>query len=326
MSKVVLGVGASHSTLMHGHRTLPATQEAATQYEEGLRQAAAQIASARPEVAVIVGSNHFRGLWLDLLPAFTIGVGECTSSGEAGTLKGPLAVDVDLARHLCTSVVHDGFDMALSLRLQVDHGISHAVQYLLDGLDIPIVPILVNVFAPPLPPLWRCDDLGRALARAVSADTADKRVVVIGSGGLSHQLPFPKWDRPETEGERFLVEAWLEGRGRWEEYDVRRRSLTLATQPRINPRFDEEFLTRIEQGRLGELREWSNDRLEAVAGNGGHEIRAWLIAWALAGNGPGRRLSYNPVEEWLTGMAVAVMEPGPASASTEIPDQEGARS
>ena len=78
-------------------------------------------------------------------------------------------------------------------------------------------------------------------------------------------------------------------------------------------------------GRLGEFREWTNDRLETVAGNGGHEIRAWIIAAAAAGNAPGRRLSYNPVEEWLTGMAVAAIEPGDGLAYIEIADRERAK-
>lgn len=309
MSDVVLGVGASHSTLMHGHRERSDTQAAAERYEAGLRSARDAVAAARPDAAVIIGSNHFRGLWLDLLPAFTIGVGQCLASGEAGTPRGPLAVDTALARSILDSTVADGFDLAFSLRLQVDHGISHAVQYVLAGLDVPIVPILVNVFAPPLPGLRRCDDLGQGIARAITADTADKRVVVIGSGGLSHRLPYPKWDDPQTDGERFLVEAWLDGRGKWEEYDKKRRSLTLSTQARINPEFDEQLLSWIEAGSMGQLRDWSDEQIEEVAGNGGHEVRAWLMAAAATGHAPGRRLSYDPVEEWLTGMAVAVMEP-----------------
>lgn len=309
MSEVVLAVGASHSTLMHTHRAQPATPLAAERYEAALRTARDELAAESPDVAIVVGSNHFRGLWLDLLPAFTIGVGECTATGEAGTPRGPLIVDETLARHLVASVVDEGFDPAFSLRLQVDHGVSHAVQYLLAGLDVPIVPLVVNVFAPPLPTLARCDEFGRAIARAVRADGSTKRVVVLGSGGLSHRLPYPKWDRPQGDGERFLVEAWLEGRGRWEEYDARRRALTVATTPRISAAFDEMLLGWIEAGRLGDLRSWPTSRLEEEAGNGGQEIRTWLVAAAAAGHPPGCCLGYEAIEEWLTGMAVAVMRP-----------------
>lgn len=309
MSKVVLGIGASHSTLMHSHRSHPETAPAAEHYEKALAAARDEVEASGADVAVIVGSNHFRGIWLDLLPAFAIGIGECWASGEAGTPKGPLTVDTDLARHLTSCLVDDGFDPAFSLRMQVDHGISHAVQYLLAGLDIPIVPVLVNVFAPPLPTLARCDDLGWAVARAVDSHRGGKRVVVIGSGGLSHRLPYPRWDDPRTEGERFLVEAWLEGRGRWEEYDAKRRTLTVATEPRINADFDDRFLNLLEEGRLGEFRSWTTEMLGEEAGNGGQECRTWLVAAAAAGHAGGHRLVYEPVAEWLTGMGVAVMTP-----------------
>lgn len=307
MSEVVISIGASHSTLMHTHRKQPETEEKARRFEGALAEARDLIADTHPDSAIIVGSNHFRGFWLDLLPTFTIGVGECNSSGEAGTPKGSIEVDTLLARHIVNDVVPSGFDLAFSLRLQIDHGISHAVQYLLAGMDIPIVPVVVNVFAPPLPSFARCDALGRAIARAVERDGQDKRVIAIGSGGLSHHLPFPKWEHPETDGERFLVDAWLNGRGHWEDYDAKRRSLTVATEPRINSDTDSEFLDMIANGRFSELSTWSSEHMEEMAGNGGQEIRTWLIASAIGGHGGGRSLCYEAVPEWLTGMGVAVL-------------------
>jgi len=325
VSEVVLGIGASHSTLMHRPAVRPETRAAGERYEEGLRAARDAVEAARPDAAVIIGSNHFRGLWLDLLPAFTIGVGECTSAGEAGTPRGPLPVDTDLARAILAGGVADEFDLAFSLRLQVDHGISHAVQYLLTGMDIPIVPVLVNVFAPPLPSLARCEALGRSIGRAIAGDGGEKRVVVIGSGGLSHRLPYPKWDHPQGDAERFLVEAWLDGRGRWEAYDAKRRALTLATEPWINPDFDQDLLAWAEQGRLAQLSTWSDAQLEAVAGNGGHEVRGWLMAAAATGHAGGQSLSYDPVEEWLTGMAVARMDVPPAPRTGDQTEGDGKR-
>ena len=67
------------------------------------------------------------------------------------------------------------------------HGYSFVVQRLLDQVDAPIVPIVQNTCYPPnaVTPR-RCYDLGSALAEAVEAWTADLRVAVIASGGLSH--------------------------------------------------------------------------------------------------------------------------------------------
>ena len=84
------------------------------------------------------------------------------------------------AQSLATHLVEAGTEVAISARLQIDHGQSHAIQYLLDGIDVPVVPLVVNVFAQPLPTLARCVQLGEQLATA----PGDQRVVVIASGGL----------------------------------------------------------------------------------------------------------------------------------------------
>ena len=158
MAEIVSGVGASHSTLMNTHWDQAIHKDRAKRFRDALGEARDRIAARQPDVALIVGSNHFRGFWLDLIPAFTMGVGECTASGESGTPSGPQPVDVPLARHIAGTLVEGGrFDIAWSARLQIDHGQSQAIQYLLAGLDIPIIPLVVNVFAPPLPTTGRCE-------------------------------------------------------------------------------------------------------------------------------------------------------------------------
>ena len=309
MSKVVLGVGASHSTLMNTHWDAVEDLAAATAFRDALYEARDFIAEQNPDVAIIIGSNHFRGFWLDLLPAFTIGVGECIASGESGTPKGPQSVDTDLARHLCTSVVDAGFDPAFSVKLQIDHGISHAIQYLLDGIEIPIVPVVVNMFAPPLPTLARAEQLGAALGAAVAGDGASRNVVVIGSGGLSHRLPWPRWYDPHSADDEFMVEAWTEGRNEWEKYDPRRREIIRAASAGISPDWDLEFLGRLAAGELSHYAGYTTERIEAEAGNGAQEVRSWLMMAAAAGHGPGRTLTYQAIDQWLTGMGVAIVEP-----------------
>jgi 2,3-dihydroxyphenylpropionate 1,2-dioxygenase len=308
MSNVVVGVLAPHSTLMNTHWQEVAENPGAHAFRDGLAEAAELLVAARPDVVLIAGSNHFRGFWLDLMPAFTIGVGDCTMSGESGTPSGPLEVDVELARHLLGAAIDRGFDLAFSAKLQVDHGITHAVQYLLTGVDAPVVPLVVNVFAPPLPTLPRVDALGAVLREAIATDGAAKRVAVIGSGGVSHRLPFPRWDAPQSDDDRFMVEAWTDGRQRWQEYDPRRREIIRAATPGVNADFDHRVLDLLQAGRLGDLGAWSGDRLEAEGGNGANELRTWLLAAAIAGHAPARTLAYAPMPEWLTGMAVAVID------------------
>jgi 2,3-dihydroxyphenylpropionate 1,2-dioxygenase len=322
MTEIVLGVGASHSTLMNTHWDQTFHQDRAERFRDALGEARDRLAAARPDTVVLVGSNHFRGFWLDLIPSFTLGVGECIASGESGTPKGPQPVDVPLARHLADSLVEShGFDIAFSARLQIDHGQSHAIQYLLEGLDVEIVPLVVNVFAPPLPTLERCERLGRAIRETLLSFPSDRRVAVIGSGGLSHRLPWPDWRAPHGDDEEFMVDAWLNGRENWQDYDVRRREIIRAAEAALTPEFDDEFLTLVERGETRRLTGLTTEDLEKRAGNGAQEIRTWLLMAAALGHVPGQRLAYEQLPEWLTGMAVAVLDPAqPTSpASPESP-------
>ncbi|MGW7545878.1 DODA-type extradiol aromatic ring-opening family dioxygenase [Streptomyces sp. NPDC054770] len=322
MTEIVLGVGASHSTLMNTHWDQTFHKDRAERFRDALGEARDRLAAARPDTVVLVGSNHFRGFWLDLVPSFTLGVGECIASGESGTPKGPQPVDVPLARHLADSLVEShGFDIAFSARLQIDHGQSHAIQYLLEGLDVEIVPLVVNVFAPPLPTLERCEQLGRAIRETVLSFPADRRVAVVGSGGLSHRLPWPDWRAPHGDDEEFMVDAWLNGRENWQDYDVRRREIIRAAEAALSPEFDDEFLTLLERGETRRLTGLTTEDLEKRAGNGAQEIRTWLLMAAALGHVPGQRLAYEQLPEWLTAMAVAVLDPAqPTSpASPESP-------
>ncbi|WP_021591642.1 hypothetical protein [Actinomadura welshii] len=310
MSEIVLGVGASHSTLMNTDWDKVDHLDGAHRFRAGLERARDRLRAAAPDTVVVIGSNHFRGFFLDLMPAFTVGVGEVLGAGEAGTPGGPLPADTGLARHLVTSLVDDGFDPAFSLRLTVDHGITHGLQHLVPDLDVPVVPIVINMFAPPLPSPRRCHGLGAAIGRAVAADGAGKRVAVIASGGLSHRLPWPKWFETLSDDDRFLVEAWLNGRGSWGDYEVRRRQIIRAAEADINPSFDEALLKLVEEGDLGPVLDRTAAGIEAEAGNGAQEIRSWIAMLAALGPGArGEALAYAAIPEWLTGMGVAVVEP-----------------
>lgn len=310
MSAIALGVAASHSTLMNTHADQVVHKDREAAFRESLAQVNQRLKEIQPDVAVIIGSNHFRGFWLDLIPSFTLGVGEVIASGESGTPKGPQKTDPAFANNLAAYLVEAGSEVAISARLQIDHGQSHAIQYLLHGLDVPVVPLVINVFAQPLPTLARCADLGRRLAEAIETHADGRKVAVIASGGLSHQLPWPSdWANPQDEDEEFMVDAWLNGRGEWERFDKRRREIIVAAQPCLFEDFDRRFLADLEAGRLADYLRFSSAELEEIAGNGGQELRTWLVMAAALGFAPGRSLCYSPMPEWLTGMGTAVIEP-----------------
>lgn len=320
MSAIVAGVGASHTTLMNTRWAEVDHLDRAHAYRDALGTARSRLDARQPDLAVVVGSNHFRGFWLDLMPAFTIGVDRVVAAGEHGTPSGPQASDPAAALALCQGLLERDFDIAFSTDLHVDHGISHAIQYLLPS-GLPVVALVVNAFAPPLPTLARCLALGDALAAAIAELPGDRRVAIVGTGGLSHAIPFPDWRAPAGDDEEFLARSFREGRGRWEEFEPRRRPIVTGATPRLNEDFDREVLDLLERGALHELpSRYTDAELVEAAGNGANEVRAWLTMAAAVGHHPGETLAYSPMPEWLTGMAVAVIEPGPSQQPPQHKD------
>jgi aromatic ring-opening dioxygenase catalytic subunit (LigB family) len=86
--------------------------------------------------------------------------------------------------------------------MSLDHGFLSPMPLLDEGWKIPVVPLTINVVLPPLPSPKRCWQMGEAVGRAIRSFPQDLRVVVFGTGGLSHQLTgsncgrvTPEWDR-----------------------------------------------------------------------------------------------------------------------------------
>jgi 2,3-dihydroxyphenylpropionate 1,2-dioxygenase len=178
-------------------------------------------------------------------------------------------------------------------------------EMLTEGVKIPFVPLVVNTAAPPLPSLKRCVAIGTALGAAIRHCPADARVLVVASGGLSHWLPSNDPRDPSLTGDQ--RDALIHGRRDAQGFAAAREPKVKAMggdpTARLNPDWDQWFLKQLATTDLDPIADLGHDRLEQVAGTGGHEIRAWLIGHAAA-RAPLTWTSYEPVPEWITGMGI----------------------
>jgi 2,3-dihydroxyphenylpropionate 1,2-dioxygenase len=178
------------------------------------------------------------------------------------------------------------------------------------GLEaVPVVPVFVNCAAPPLPGLGRCARLGAALGRALAAFPGARRVAVLGSGGLSHQVPLPTWSELSREdGERYRT--FVTGLSEDEMAEVEKRRVkrildilgTSATW--TDEALDREVLDDLVGGRLERVTGRSQDELVKRGGTGMNELRTWVAAYAAAGAGGADLLEYAVVPNWATGMGI----------------------
>ena len=164
----------------------------------GYEASKAWIAAEKPDVVILVYNDHASAFSLELIPTFAIGCAETFQPADEGW--GPRPVPVveghpELAWHLAESLILDEFDMTIVNRMDVDHGLTVPLSLMFgqpDAWPCKVIPLAVNVVQYPPPTGHRCFRLGQAIRRAVESFPADLKVVVFGTGGMSHQLQGPR--------------------------------------------------------------------------------------------------------------------------------------
>jgi 2,3-dihydroxyphenylpropionate 1,2-dioxygenase len=277
------------------------------------------VAALAPDAVVVIGPDHFHGNFYDVMPPMTLGVEEAVGFGDFGSRAGTLPVASALAWSVHDAVAAAGFDLALSYALTVDHGIAQGYEMLLGGreehgeaAEVPIVPLVLNTAAPPLPTPARCVELGRALGEALRRAPQPARVLVVASGGLSHWLPSNDPRDPAVVGERrsALIHGRRDAVGFAAAREPRVRAMGGDPTAPVNAHWDRWFLDRLAEGDLDAVADLGHDGIEAAAGSGGQEVRTWLVGLAAVGGGLAA-IGYEPVPEWITGMGLGASFPVP---------------
>ena len=150
----------------------------------------------KPDVVINIYNDHGLGFFLDRMPTFAIGAAhEYVNEDEGWGIPQmpPFPGDAKFSWHIIESMVADHFDITSCQELAVDHGFTIPMQLFWPGAHAnpdmpPAIPVSANTVQHPIPTLARAYDFGKALRRAVQSYPEDIRVVVLGTGGLSHQL------------------------------------------------------------------------------------------------------------------------------------------
>ena len=303
---IVGSVCMSHSPLLDLNR---ASTETEKKFGAAVKRAGDFVAAAEPTLAVVFYPDHINGFFYNLLPAFCVGI-EGTAIGDYGTVAGKLDIPESVAMDCANHVLHDGVDVAISYRMVVDHGGVQPLEILCGSTGLTrMIPIFINCAAAPRAPFARARALGEAVGRW--AQKSSERILIMGSGGLSHDPPVPALATATLDVRARLIEGGDLSHGqrlmrqtRAKQEGINLAAGTSSLRP-LNPDWDRMLLDSFGKGDLSVLDGIPEEEMTGVGGRGGHEVRTWVAA--LAAMGAGYRsdvLFYEPIDEWITGMGI----------------------
>src|SRR4051812_45160370 len=206
MARLIGGIGTSHApSIAHAYDKKMQRDPLWAPLFDGYVPAKEWLARVKPDLMIMIYNDHMNRFFFDAYPTFALGVGDRHELADEGWGKRdfpPLAGDSAFGWHLARSLVADEFDPTICQEITIDHGILSVLPLLWDApWPAPIIPLAVNVIQHPLPTARRLLKLGQALRHAVESYERDLKVVVVGTGGMSHQLHGdrfgflnPEWD------------------------------------------------------------------------------------------------------------------------------------
>ena len=272
MGKIVGGFWMPHDPVMFVAPEAPA--EAVRNKIWGAFDICAQrLAELEPTSVIIVGCDHFILFGPQCLPKYVIGTGDIDGPVESlpGLSRGPISNHQALAEHIVNDGEAKAIDWTVARSFTVDHSFSIPQQMVVQpaekilGHTLPCIPVYLACGVDPYISLSRAADLGRQIQQAVTSFDEHERVVIIGSGGISH---------------------WV----------------GTAQMGQVAEDFDREILDLGVRGDLAGLTAYRDEEILERAGNGAMEIRNFACAMAAVPGAYGEVIAYEPVPEWVTGL------------------------
>ena len=322
MVQVVLGVGMSHAPGMLGWPDAP-PRETRDRLDGAIATVREMVNATHPDVIVAFLDDHFDNHYRNLMPTIAVGVapnnvgpGEHYLEMLRLERREVVPSSSELAETLFKNLIASDFDPARLGELEYGNNLMVPLHLIRPQLDIPIVPVFINVFTPPLMSARRAFNFGEAVSDALGSRT--ERVAFLATGGLSHWPPI--WNERSSPDDLFLQRMkrfQTDGRKVLDEdpdlfSDLGRYEIEMAAKserPLVNADWDQEFLGALPTGDVRHINGLTYDEVEEQAGHGGHEILNWVALMGAMRGAPARVLAYEPVTEWICGIGVAVYEP-----------------
>lgn len=274
MAEVVGGFLMPHNPALSGILAGMAKPEQEAVIDRSFEHITQRVAEMQADTVIIIGDDHYTNFGPHCIPTCLIGIGDLDGPIEDWL---PITKDVipnneGLAKHILETGLGEGIDWSYAKAITLDH--ATAIPYEMavkSNPDINIIPIYLNCVMEPFISSRRAYDIGRSIKRAVDSWSGDERVVIYGTGGLSHWVGSP-------------------GMGN------------------VNEAFDRKVLDLCAAGDIAPLLALSDEEILREGGNGAIEVKNWFCAMGAMPDAKAEFIAYEAMHEWLTGMGFAELK------------------
>nr|ART36089.1 B77 [uncultured bacterium]ART36642.1 C583 [uncultured bacterium]ART37338.1 E457 [uncultured bacterium]ART38083.1 F151 [uncultured bacterium]ART38783.1 G50 [uncultured bacterium] len=274
MAQIVGGFIMPHDPLITGNPEIADASQVA-RVDAAFERIIERVKELKADTAIVIGDDHFTMFGPHCLPPYLIAIGDVEGPEEPWLRinRYPVPNNTPLAEHIMNYGFDHGFDWAVAKSLVIDHGTMIPIHKAVTPVPgMRAIPIYTAAGVTPLLRPRRALELGRMIREAVEAFPGDDRVVVYGTGGISH---------------------WV----------------GTAEMGRVNVEFDRLVLDMVERGDVDALASLSDEYVIEHGGNGALEIRNWIIAIAaMPGKVRGELFCYEPMPPWITGIGLAELK------------------
>src|SRR5580693_6685220 len=166
MGKIVAAMATVHAPQLF---TYPPSEDAKQLDADiaAMRELGKTLDETKPDAVIVIGSDHLETFFLSAVPTFALVGGQRSRAAFARrTYSLPIH---PLAEELLDKLVNGGFDLTYSQDAELGHAFAAVYEWVIEGRNIPVVPIFVNTYLPPLPGARRCEQLGKAIAKVIAA-------------------------------------------------------------------------------------------------------------------------------------------------------------
>lgn len=195
MARIVGGVTTSHIPAIGNAMTGKLEQTPYwKRFFDGYEPVKKWLDKVEPDIAIVIYNDHGLNFFLDKVPTFALGCADRYDNADEGwglTTQASFEGDAQFSWHLAESLIRQEFDLTTCQEMLVDHGFIVPMSLMWRHLaqwPVKAIPLAVNTVQHPIPSARRLLRLGHALRQAIESYPEDLKVVIFGTGGMSHQL------------------------------------------------------------------------------------------------------------------------------------------